>query len=576
MSYVVFARKWRPSTFAEVVGQEHVTVTLENAIKSNRLASAYLFSGPRGVGKTTTARILAKALNCEQGPTPIPCNTCTPCLEIARGHHIDVLEIDGASNRGIDEIRNLRESTRYTPARSRNKIYIVDEVHMLTTEAFNALLKTLEEPPPHVVFIFATTELHKVLPTILSRCQRFDFRRLSAQQIVDQLHKMCQQEKIAIDDGALHLIAKKADGAMRDAQSLLDQAVSYCGTTVKEKEVAELLGLVQQDVYLDIGDAILGKDIKRCLDISRQVYEKGLDINALMSGLISYFSDMLRLKATGSTAHLLGMEAYHQRYEQQAGVFGETDLIRMVQVVSEAAAEMRRSMNPQVQFENTLLKLAKMSPSVELEQLLAGIEEIKKKSIVPETPRPQVSLIPEIDPARVSGSLFSRLSQLREQVTRSTAPANGEKAEGAPTKSAPISLEEVLAAWPQIVNEVKTHKIALGSFLQEGKPVRVHGNTVDVLFRESNGYNAAMLNEHRREVQEIIYKILGKQVQLHCVSGEVTSPEREHAATAPSPAVVEDAPVPSSEQEPAGILESSPLVSRIVESLEGEPIDSPS
>jgi DNA polymerase-3 subunit gamma/tau len=354
MSYLVFARKWRPKLFSEVLGQEHVTVTLENAIKSDRLASAYLFSGPRGVGKTTTARILAKALNCETGPTPTPCNDCVPCQEVARGNSIDVLEIDGASNRGIDEVRNLRESTRYTPAKARNKIYIVDEVHMLTNEAFNALLKTLEEPPSHVVFIFATTEINKVPATILSRCQRFDFKRISNLKIVQQLKTICEHDKIKIEDSALHLLAKKADGSMRDGESLLDQVVSFCGMDVAEKDVAELLGLVQQELFIETAEAIHRGDLKKIIEISQRVYEHGLDTNSLMLGLNEYFNDVLKLKITGTTDHLLGLDGYHPHYREHAKAFSEIDLIRRMQVIAEAAAAMKRIRNPQLQLDNTL------------------------------------------------------------------------------------------------------------------------------------------------------------------------------------------------------------------------------
>lgn len=573
MSYLVFARKWRPQKFSEVVGQEHVTVTLENAIKNDRLASAYLFSGPRGVGKTTTARILAKAINCETGPTPTPCNTCTICQEITQGNSIDVLEIDGASNRGIDEVRNLRESTRYTPAKSRNKIYIVDEVHMLTNEAFNALLKTLEEPPPHVVFIFATTEINKVPATILSRCQRFDFKRISNKKIVDQLKTICTHDKIKIEDSALHIIAKKADGSMRDSESLLDQVVSFCGTKVAEKDVAELLGLVQQELFIEIGEAILQKDLKTIIEISQRVYEHGFDTNSLMHGLNEYFNNVLKLKITGATDHLLGLEGYHAQYQEHAKSYSEIDLLRSMRIVSEAAAEMKRSMNPQLQLENTLMRLAKMSPAIQIEQLLSGIESLKKKTVSDEAPRPQLSLIPEIDPRRVSGSLFARLNNSNVQVELTPA-GEIEHSQSVDDSVGSISLDEIKASWPEIVNTIKTKKIAIGSFLQEGEPVHVNGNRIDVVFKETNGFNAASLNEQRRFVQDIIYKITGRRIVLNCLSGKQAEilaknmTEKAKNGVSPEPTSSED--FNRSKNENQDTMSGFPVAMKLVESLEGE------
>jgi DNA polymerase-3 subunit gamma/tau len=249
MTYIVLARRWRPQQFNELIGQEHVSKTLANAIETGRIAHSYIFAGPRGIGKTTTARILAKALNCEKGPTPTPCDACSPCQSIIKGNSLDVLEIDGASNRGIDEIRNLRENIRFTPSQGKYRIYIIDEVHMLTKEAFNALLKTLEEPPKHAIFIFATTEIFRVPATILSRCQRFDFKRIAINTIIDQLQRICAAENIQVEADALLQIAKKADGSMRDAQSILDQIISYSGEQISSAQVSTALGIINRNSF---------------------------------------------------------------------------------------------------------------------------------------------------------------------------------------------------------------------------------------------------------------------------------------------------------------------------------------
>src|SRR5262245_17337699 len=271
MSYQVTARKWRPQTFAELVGQEHVARTLQNALRQGRIAHAYLFTGTRGVGKTTTARLLAKALECEQGPLPEPCNQCAACQAVTTGNSLDVLEIDGASNRGIDEIRDLREKIRYAPARSRYKIYIIDEVHMLTEHAFNALLKTLEEPPPQVVFIFATTEPQKVPSTILSRCHRFDFWQVASSEIAQCLGKIAEEEHIHIGSEALYRIARRAEGSLRDAQTLFDQVVAFCGSEVRDEDLGQLLGAAGEEQTVALLAAILERDTRLVLESTSEI-----------------------------------------------------------------------------------------------------------------------------------------------------------------------------------------------------------------------------------------------------------------------------------------------------------------
>src|ERR1043166_5770817 len=311
MSYLVLARKWRPQNFEDIAGQAHIARTLQNAIRANRIAHAFLFTGVRGVGKTTAARILAKALNCENGPTPNPCNQCGNCEEITSGTSLDVLEIDGASNRGIDEIRQIIENVRYQPAKCRLKIYIIDEVHQVTKDAFNALLKTLEEPPPSVKFILATTEPHRLPETILSRCQRYDFRRISLREIVERLGEIAQKEGLRITEGALVLLAREADGSMRDAQSLLEQVLARATPGAAESSEAivdelllqDILGLAERKVLYDLSAAVIQSDPKRCIELIAEAVAHGADLSRLSRDLVEHFRNLLVARlAAGGTA----------------------------------------------------------------------------------------------------------------------------------------------------------------------------------------------------------------------------------------------------------------------------------
>src|SRR5580704_10480968 len=333
MSYQVIARKYRPQRFADVVGQEHVTQTLANAITQKRIAHAYLFVGPRGTGKTTIARIFAKCLNCTDGPKVDFAPDDPRAKEIAEGRSMDVLEIDGASNRGIDEVRELRETVKYMPASSRFKIYIIDEVHMLTKEAFNALLKTLEEPPAHVKFMFATTEPEKVLPTILSRCQRFDLRRIPAALIVKHLAQIAQQEKIKIDDAALSAIARGAEGGMRDAESTLDQLISFCGDKIEEPDVLSMFGLTAQAQLLDLARCVLEGEVEKALRQLNDLANNGKDLGRLLSDLLNHFRNLLIFQVSkGDLTMLEVSEAEAAALAQQSKMASPEGLSRMLEV----------------------------------------------------------------------------------------------------------------------------------------------------------------------------------------------------------------------------------------------------
>ena len=380
MEYLVLARKWRPQTFEDVVGQDHVVKTLKNAILHDRIAHAFIFSGPRGVGKTSIARILAKALNCEKGPSPTPCNTCTHCKEITEGISMDVREIDGASNRGIDEIRELRENVRFSPISSRYNLYIIDEVHMLTREAFNALLKTLEEPPPHVIFVFATTEIHKIPATILSRCQCFEFRRVSVRQIRDNLMQIAGKEGISISDVALTWVAEAGDGSLRDAQSIFDQVISYAGSEIKDRDVEELLSLTDRSFLFRISEAVFERNAGLCLKIIEEGYYAGLDMKYFYQKMIRHFRDLLLVKITGHDQTLLdlGNDEIIALKKQTEGVQRET-LQRLLDILMAEEESIRRSQIPRVNLDAVVVRMAYLDAVVPIDQILSKMEGLERR-----------------------------------------------------------------------------------------------------------------------------------------------------------------------------------------------------
>ncbi|MBN2201500.1 DNA polymerase III subunit gamma/tau [bacterium] len=544
MGYLVLARKWRPQTWDELVAQQHVTATLRNAIRQKRIAHAYLLTGPRGVGKTSAARILAKSLNCEKGPTPDPCNACSSCLEVTAGRAMDVVEIDGASNRNIDDIRNLRETVRYAPTRGAYKVYIIDEVHMLTNESFNALLKTLEEPPEHVVFLFATTEPHKVPATILSRCQRFDFHRVGVVDTAALLKKICAGEGIDIEEEAVHLIARKADGSLRDSQSILDQMVSFCEGRIGVDDVVRALGLIDQQCYFDLTDRIAARDADGALAVVDRLVESGAGIEEFLDGLAGHFRNLLVAAATGRTSSIELSDAAREKTGEQARSIREEELLRMHHVVSETVQQLRFSADPRIPLELAVVKMARLDRSASIDELLAGLAEIKKKPAEAVKTEAARSASPSPEPAgRVSGSPMAvRAAPLRaaavhrsaaavpQPVRRPEAPAAPEAAASAgpepPAPAAPagtgpaVSFENVKARWDDLLTLVKEKKITVGAFLAQGAPLRVREGVLEIGFALCNGFHVDSINRSLPIIQEALRETFGRDVPFRCVKGD--------------------------------------------------------
>ena len=377
MSYEVFARKYRPQTFDDLVGQAHVSRTLKNAVAQNRLAHAYLFVGPRGIGKTSTARILAKSLNCIKGPTITPCGECDNCREIAAGNSLDVIEIDGASNNSVEDVRQLRENVRYAPAKGRYKIYLIDEVHMLSPAAFNALLKTLEEPPEHVKFIFATTEPQKVLPTILSRCQRFDLHRIPANLIAKHLQFIAEKEKITLEPAAAHAIARGAEGGLRDAESMLDQLVAFCGEKISENDVLNVFGFTSEQTVVDLTRRILRGETPDAIDLLHQQSESGKDMMRLMSDLIAYLRDLLVFKAKPDALKEDVEPDVQKSLTAHAELITTDRLLDLIDQFAAAEGRMKWAPNKKLHFEVAIIRAIQTLGQATLDEVIEKLGELR-------------------------------------------------------------------------------------------------------------------------------------------------------------------------------------------------------
>ena len=475
MSYQVLARKYRPQTFEEVVGQAPIVTTLRNAVEQSRIHHAYLFSGLRGVGKTTVARLFAKALNCVKGPTATPCNVCASCSEIAASRSLDVLEIDGASNRGIDAVRELRETVRYAPARDRNKVYIIDEVHMLTTEAWNALLKTLEEPPAHVVFIFATTEYRKIPLTILSRCQHFEFRKIAHAELLAHLAVVAKGEEVSVPPAVLDLVARIAEGSLRDAQSALDQVIAFSGAVVDEEQARTILGVIDRELVTGFFDAVKARDCERLLGIVETIFDKGYQPVPFLEDLMGHGRDLLLARVLADPSRrVAGAPEEIRVLTARASAFTEDELLRLLELLTREEPRLKGSAHPRFLLEALAIKMTRLADLRPLEELIARLEGSGQ---APADPRPSSSR------TTAAGSLPARPAP-------ATAPAASPAAATlpAPADGGGMTDGAGMAVVEAILKRVHEERAALGGFLGQASWVEIRDGALRIAFLEKHSF----------------------------------------------------------------------------------------
>lgn len=596
MSYEVLARKWRPQRFEEVVGQDHVIQTLERAITTNRVAHAYLFVGPRGTGKTTTARILAKALNCmNRGGAAEPCNQCDSCKEITGGTSLDVIEIDGASNNGVEQVRELRENVLYAPARGPYKVYIIDEVHMLSTGAFNALLKTLEEPPAHAVFILATTDVHKVPSTILSRCQRFDLQRIGLKGMVGQLRKIAKVEEWTITEDALLAIARGAEGGLRDAESALDQLISFRGTTIDETDVLNVFGLVSWTTLDDLTRYILGGDTPAALRLLGELDENGRDLQRLVAELLGYFRNLLIFLHAPDMAATFDMtEIQLEALKQRVQSTDAEKLLRVIDLLTEAANSIRFALSRRTLVEVAFIKASRAAGMVSIDELIRQIQDCSAGGDVPAAPavvsappapvystarQESKAPAPEQTPRReepeatvVAGdappTTFGDEAELEEAPLVDEIPVDQAAKEYPVFETEKDELHWLEAHWPELTRKMATMDQQIGPYLRDSKPVQLENAHLVVGFDPefSEDLNAVNRPTHRQAMGRLLHHELGHPITVKLAL--LASPT-EHLPSDHTAGEIKNEQAPRSIKE----LADDPIVIKTVEYFAGDVFD---